>query len=209
MFSLQRFFGKEKTFLGLLEEAAMESYSCALALRDFIAVPSDENALQRLHAARQNNKKCCEQINEMLVKTFVTALEREDIDALATALYKLPKPVIKFAERYNMARQYIDDVDFKEQAETVCQAGEIVVSIVKEIGKSNNLEFVRTLNSRIKQVETEADALEHRLLHKLFSERINALKAIMIKDLHSMLEKAVDRSRDVGNIVTHVVLKNS
>jgi len=45
-------------------------------------------------------KSCFAQISQALVDTFVTAIEREDIEALAGALYKIPKTVEKFAERY-------------------------------------------------------------------------------------------------------------
>jgi hypothetical protein len=31
----------------------------------------------------------------------------------------------------------------------------------------------------------------------------------MLKDLYELLEKVVDRYRDAGNVITHIVLKNS
>ena len=39
--------------------------------------------------------------------TFVTALEREDIEALSNALYKIPKTVDKFTTRILVAPQHV------------------------------------------------------------------------------------------------------
>jgi len=34
-------------------------------------------------------------------------------------------------------------------------------------------------------------------------------RALLLKDLFELLEKVIDRCRDAGNVVTHIVLKNS
>ena len=36
-----------------------------------------------------------------------------------------------------------------------------------------------------------------------------AHKALLLKDLYELLERIIDRCRDAGNVVTHIVLKNS
>ena len=56
------------------------------------------------------------QISQALVNTFVTALEREDIEALSGALYKMPKTVEKFAERYALFAEQLMDIDYASRA---------------------------------------------------------------------------------------------
>ncbi|PYM09779.1 MAG: pit accessory protein, partial [Verrucomicrobia bacterium] len=34
-------------------------------------------------------------------------------------------------------------------------------------------------------------------------------KVIALKDLYELLEKVIDRCRDAGNVINHIVLKNS
>jgi len=41
--------------------------------------------------ARRKGKRITEDIDEHLCKTFVTPIEREDIESLSDALYKIPK----------------------------------------------------------------------------------------------------------------------
>ena len=47
------------------------------------------------------------------------------------------------------------------------------------------------------------------LLKELYSGRYEATKAMVIRDLFELMEKAIDRCRDAGNVVIHIVLKNS
>lgn len=75
----------------------------------------------------RKEKRITEKISEELVKTFVTALEREDIEALANALYKVPKSVEKFAERYSPASDQLKGVNFLKQAELMSMATETIV----------------------------------------------------------------------------------
>jgi uncharacterized protein Yka (UPF0111/DUF47 family) len=35
------------------------------------------------------------------------------------------------------------------------------------------------------------------------------VQVVILKDLYDLIEKVVDRCRDAGNVVAHIVLKNS
>jgi uncharacterized protein Yka (UPF0111/DUF47 family) len=47
------------------------------------------------------------------------------------------------------------------------------------------------------------------LTQKFYEPGFPALKAVILKDLYDLNEKVVDRCRDAGNVISHVVLKNS
>ena len=55
----------------------------------------------------------------------------------------------------------------------------------------------------------EADEVILAMLKELFSGRHDAIKVMALKDLYELLEKVIDRCRDTGNVITHIVLKNS
>jgi hypothetical protein len=93
MFSLQTLFGKGDRFYQLLEDAAREAHESVRLVIEMIKSPDSAKRLDDLALTRRKEKKIAEQISAELVKTFVTGLEREDIEALALALYKIPKTV--------------------------------------------------------------------------------------------------------------------
>jgi uncharacterized protein Yka (UPF0111/DUF47 family) len=209
MFSLQRFLGKDGKFFDLLEEASQQAMICAHSLRLILESPEDMLNISKLRQARQKNKALIEEISEIVVKTFVTVIEREDIEALANALYKIPKPIEKFAERFIMSRDLISTDLFNKQAILVEASAIDVCSMVKEFRKGVNIESIKSLNSKLQKAEAEADFLEMNLLNDLFHNNKDPIKIILIKDLYDLLEKSIDRCRDSGNVITHIFLKNS
>lgn len=210
MFSLQKFFGKDPQFFDLLEQLADEVKKGTQALNQLILTPTAPASTHALLDARKKTRQIHDQISELVVVTFVTTLEKEDIKAMSDALYRVLKPIEKFVERLNVSKELIKGVDFSKQASVIQKAVDIVVELVGEVRKSGNLERVKTLTSRMHQTESEADALELDLLKDLYQNSANeAVKLFIGKDLYDLLERATDRCRDVGNVVMNIALKNS
>lgn len=209
MFSLQQLFGKGDKFQALLEEAAQEARESVRVVLKLITTPDASQSIDDLVLARRKEKKIAAQISEELVKTFVTGLEREDIEALSLAIYKIPKTAEKIAERYLLGQSHLNGVDFKRQAEWMDKATEVVLAMVQQLKDLKHLQKIKDLNDRLQYVEGEADKLMLELLKELYSGRYDALRAIVIRDLYELMEKLVDRCRDTGNVVMHIVLKNS
>ncbi|NAW49685.1 hypothetical protein, partial [Salmonella sp. gx-f5] len=85
------------------------------------------------------------QISEELVNTFVTALDREDIEALNSALYKIPKTVEKFAERYEIVAQRLTGVDFAQRAMVLERSSAVVVEMIGELRRGLRIDPVKKL----------------------------------------------------------------
>jgi len=209
MLSIQKLLGKDDQFFNLLEASAAEALTSAQTLNRLLRSPDQKPALTAFVQSRRKDKKITRQIEEKLVKTFVTTLEREDIEALSSSLYKVPKTIEKFAERLALAPPQVRETDFRRHAEMLEKATEIVLAMVKALRHAAHLEEIKELNGRLQQVEGDADDLMLDLFKDLYSGRHDALKVIALKDLYELLEKVVDRCRDAGNVVTHIVLKNS
>ena len=58
-------------------------------------------------------------------------------------------------------------------------------------------------------IESEADRLILELYRDLFTNERDPSKLMLRKDLFELLEKAIDRCRDAGNVIYQIVLKNS
>ncbi len=100
-------------------------------------------------------------------------------------------------------------MDFSRQIGLLEQATDCVVQMVKSLRNGVNLEEIKALNDRLQQIEGEADDAIMELYRDLFSGKHDAIKVIVLKDLYELLEKVVDRCRDAGNVISHIVLKNS
>ncbi len=166
-------------------------------------------ALAELAVARRNEKKNAEVISEELVKVFITALDREDIEALSKALYRIPKTVEKFGERYDLMRHLVKASDFSPQMALAQEAAAVVVQMVDMLAKSPKLEDVKAANDKMQELEGSADRLVLGNLREIYAGGMDPIKAMAQRDLFDLLEKVIDRCRDAGNIVSQIVLKNS
>ena len=209
MFSLQRILGKEDKFFSLLEASAREAHTSVQALVKLSKALDQPKVLDDLVHSRRKDKEITKEISAAVYTTFVTALEREDIEALSNALYKIPKTVEKFSERVLLAPQSIRGIDFSTQISLLERATDVVLEMVKALRRGMDLERVKDLNEKLQYLEGEADKHMMVLYKDLFGGRHEPLQVIALKDLYELLEKVIDRCRDVGNVISHIVLKNS
>ena len=211
MISLQKFFGKDDKFFTLLEASAQEARHCVEVLNKILSQPGVTPKLEEFHAAKEADKKITQQINEAIVTTFVSQLEKDDIEVLSAALYKIPKTVEKIAERFIISVAVMKDVTFDKHIRLLDAATLCVVDLIKllrHIG-AGRLDEAKSINAKLQQVEAEADTVILEMMKDLFSGKHDPIKVMAMKDLYELLEKVIDRCRDTGNIVTHIVLKNS
>ena len=209
MFSLQKLLGKDDKFFRLMEGSAEEARASIRSLSATLKASAEKRSLDGFVEARRKEKQITQELSEHLARTFVTPLEREDIQALANSLYKIPKSVEKFGERLLFAGEHVRDVSFAKQVSMLEKAGDTVVTLVQELRKGVNLEKVKGQNDQLQQIKGDADNLMLELLRDLYNGDHSAMRVIVLKDLYELLEKVFDRCRDVGNIVFHIVLKHS
>jgi uncharacterized protein Yka (UPF0111/DUF47 family) len=209
MFSLQKLFGKSDLFYDLLEKSAEEALHGVQALRTIFLEAPTRNNVEELKGVRRKDKQITEQINEALCKTFVTELDREDIEALSNALYKIPKTVEKTAERFLIYSPKLAGSDFTRQLDMMNSAATTVVKMVKELRNKMHLERMKDLNSTLQHIEGDADKLVLDLLRDLYGREQDAIRIMMLRDLYDLMEKVIDRCRDAGNVLSLIVLKYS
>jgi len=124
-------------------------------------------------------------------------------------LYKIPKIVEKFAERYMLAAERLGEVDFASRAQMLERACEVIEEMVGLLRKGMNIDTSKALNDKMQAIEAEADRLILELYRDTYARETDPMRYLILKDLFEMLEKAIDRCRDAGNVVHQIVLKNS
>lgn len=212
MFSITKLLGHDEKFFDLLEASAQQADSSVHHLVALLARLEQHDSPQSLDEfvhSRRKDKQITQELTEQLCKTFVTPLEREDIQALGAALYKIPKTVEKIGERILICPADLAGRTFRKHLELLDQAAEAVLAMVKELRKGTDAATAREMNSRLQKIEGEADQLELDMLRDLYHGDYESKQIIFLRDLYELLEKVIDRCRDAGNIILQVVLKYS
>ncbi|NBP24727.1 MAG: pit accessory protein [Proteobacteria bacterium] len=139
MFSLQRFVGGGDVFFDLLEASAARAQESVNLLAQTLACPGAA-ALDSSALVRAREERITEELQERLVTTFVTPLEREDIDALATALNKIPRTLERFTERFLVCPRRVQQM--KERNDTLQylegEADKHMVELIGELYRSGH-----------------------------------------------------------------------
>jgi uncharacterized protein Yka (UPF0111/DUF47 family) len=208
MLSIQKYFSQDAKFYDLLEASADETRALTGLLVELLK-NGKHSDLADFARERAKDKRITEQISEELVSTFITGLEREDIETLSYSMYRICKVIEKFAERYNLAPERLAGIDFAPQVELMVRATETLSRMVRLLRKMPPLETVKAMNDQLQAIESEADEVMLDLLRNLYGGAFEPLQAMMLRDLYDLLERAIDRCRDCGNAMSHIVLKNS
>jgi len=213
MISLQRFLTKDEKFFDLLENSAHEVRKSVEALAEIATSPesASTSAMDKFYQSRRNETKIAQEITEELCKTFITPLEREDIESLSSALYKIPKNLEKFTERFNLFQGCMQSKEsFLHQIEILEMAADTLTQMIKSLRRNPKIDTIKSQNERLLSLEADGDKLLLEMTWELFQRHgKETLNIFILKDLYDLLEKTIDRFRDAGSIVFRIVLKNS
>lgn len=211
MISLQRLLSKDEKFFDLLEASADEVQKNVLALIELVKSPDLSSRIDSFNETRRNETRIANEITEELCRTFVTPLEREDIESLSSALYKIPKNLEKFAERVTAFQPYIkDEQSFIHQTNILDLMAVTMSEMIKSLRHNPKLDVIKGQNNHMLALETEGDKLMLELTKDIYLRYgSEPLKCYILRDLYDLLERAIDRFRDAASIVFRIILKNS
>ncbi|MBP6507139.1 MAG: DUF47 family protein [Opitutaceae bacterium] len=212
MFSLKKLFGKDDKFFDLLEAGADAANASVKLLANYLQTLSTGGSpanLDEFVQSRRKEKRVRHEMTEALSRTFVTPLEREDIEALSFALYRIPKAIEKIVERLSIYPGKVPHAGFLRQTELLLLAADAVVFMVKQLRGGTNIERIREANDRLQYAEGEADNVMLGLLKELYHGPYDAKELVIQQEIYELVERAVDRCRNAGNVVVAIVLKHS
>lgn len=164
-----------------------------------------EKALKYKKKGKLSYKAVLKQLN----KSFITPIEREDIQTIAVQLNKITKKIVKACLNLEVYRlnDYTDEM--KEQALTLVQATDKLAEIVKLFKKVSDVEKITKLNIEMKEIEAHGDEIHRRAIGNLFSGKYEALEVIKLRDMYKEIENAFDACFYVTDTILNVVLKQS
>ena len=194
--------GKEEKFFSILENHAGLTYESAEMMeRVFKGEVSKEEAFLEIDTKEKAADELVNETVDRLRKTFITPMDREDIqlliDQLDTTLDNI-KEIMDKMVMYHVGKP----------SDGAIRMSEIVVKCVKHINKS--IGYMGSLEGRVHQVlklESEADNIYHEEMAKLFTECTDPIEIIKWKEILSSMEDVIDGCEDLVGTFRRVVLK--
>ena len=211
MFSVKKLLGRDEKFYDLLESSADEARNSASLLVTILGTEGSAQVsnIHDIIQARRKDKLITQRITEELCKTFVTPLEREDIEALSLALYRIPKTVEKIVERLVICPARVPRESLQRQVALLEQAVDCVVAMVRQLRLGNRIEQIQNYHAKLQFAEGEADKVVLALVKDLYNGPHDAKEVFILTELYDLVEAAIDRARDAGQVVFMIMLKYS
>ena len=201
---------REAKFFDFFNQHAELSASAALELKALLA---DLTQLESRSRAIGRSEKMADQVThqtvQLLHKTFVTPLDRDEIHRLITGMddiLDLMEDVATSLFLYDVKALTPDAQRLGE----ICVACTIKVrDAVAKLESMKNADAILAICGEIDRLESDADHVFHAAVAKLFREESDVRQIIKLKEIYQLLESITDKCEDVANVIEGIVLENA
>lgn len=211
---LARFLPRDEEFFDKFDEAAANAAETSALLLDIVEHEDDrERKVRRLRDLEHQGDDITHRIYSALNSTFVTPLDRDDIQGLTSniddvvdALEEVGKRIwlYKLGKTTEPARLLAKIAD--EQCAIIAKAVPMLETVAKQATE------MRTAVLELHRLENEADEALTRALTTLYdgiTEVPALITAIRWHEMYQLLEDTTDRAEHVANSLEGILLKHA
>ena len=196
----------EKEILVTLDNLAKKSVQISEELVVMLTDLKINECQKKIHTIETEADKLVRDIFSELNRTFITPLDREDMQRVAS---KIDDTI-----------DHIDGISARLRSYKITTAPPYAMEMAKELVKATK--EVELMTSKLRNIKNPSSMIEHcrntsAIEHKvddLYSAAItklfesnDAIEIIKLKDIYEKMESASDRCVDVADVVEDIVLK--
>jgi uncharacterized protein len=164
---------------------------------------------QNVQTAEKAADKLTHEAIDLLHKTFITPLDRDEIHKLISTMDDVLDLMEDVATAISLYDVQAVTAEAKQLAH-VCTAcvGRVEAAVAMLSDMKQAREILKACEE-IDRLESEADRLLRSAMSKLFREEDNVKTLIKLKAIYELLEAVTDKCEDVANIIEGIVLENA
>ncbi len=207
---LKAFLPKDKIFFSLFEEICKNLTEMSEAFVKAMHEPDYNTrmaALDRLEDWEHKNDSLTHKVFLELGQNFITPFDREDIHYLATALDDVADYMYAGGKKivtYNVSE--INDY-MKEMSLIVKESVSHLTDAVSHLRDMKNIRAITEACVKVNSLENKADNLFDQGITSIFSNNLDAVEIIKLKDVYEDLEIITDKCEDATNTIESIIVK--
>lgn len=205
-----RLMPSEGKFFDLFNQHADLAVKCA---KEMVALMTNFDDLEiRVHAIETLEKqadKVTHNAIDLLHKTFITPLDRDDIHQLITRMDDILDLLEDAAQTISLYDIKAITPEAKRLAELCLACAEKVKAAVGLLSNMDNSRQILTICEEIDRFESDADHVMRAAMSKLFRDEPDVRNLIKLKAIYEILETVTDRCEDVANIIEGIIVENA
>ena len=206
---------KNLEFFDCFESSAQNAVHCAELLLS-LAKSGEVGNFDRMAAiteAEHTGDRITHETLDRLEQTYITPIDRDDIHRLITRIDDVVDMTEAVAQRMMCYKITSISEAFKNQCDVLVKATRLMSAAVvglrhiKDRGKKAGINIDQLIIA-VHTAEEEADSTHHKFLGELFESGLDPFQVIKWKELHELVEQAIDFCDDVACMIHGIMLKN-
>ncbi|WP_374581896.1 DUF47 domain-containing protein [Pseudoduganella sp.] len=168
-----------------------------------------ENRVHAIESIEKEADKITYTAVDLLHKTFITPLDRDDIHKLITKMDDILDLMEDAAQTVSLYDLHSVTPEAKRLAELVLACCEKVKAAVAMLSNMDNASAIVGICEEIDRLESDADHVMRAAMSKLFRDEPDVRNLIKMKAIYEILETVTDRCEDVANIIEGIIVENA
>ncbi|HSN41292.1 MAG TPA: DUF47 family protein [Burkholderiales bacterium] len=205
-----RLMPREGRFFELFNEHAGQVVQGSRELAVLVASGDDlERRAYNIESIEKRADKIAQSTIELLHKTFITPLDRDDIHQLISKMDDILDLIEDAAQLIFIYDIRVVTDEERKLADICVMCTEKVQTAVGMLSNMNNAAAILAVCVDIDKLESEADHVMRAAMAKLFRDEPDVRQVIKLRAVYQTLEAVTDSCEDVANIIEGIVLENS
>jgi predicted phosphate transport protein (TIGR00153 family) len=205
-----RFMPTEGKFFELFNQHAD---LCVKGAHEMVGLMTNFDDLEMRTHAIEGIEKQADKITyatvDMLHKTFITPIDRDDIHKLITRMDDILDLMEDAAQTVSLYDLKAVTPEAKRLAELCLACCEKVQAAVALLHNMDNSRQIVAICEEIDRLESDADHVMRAAMSKLFRDEPDVRNLIKMKAIYEILETVTDRCEDVANIIEGIIVENA
>ena len=196
----------EKELLVILDGLAKKAVEASEAVYELLQDPSNAEKIKEVSRIETEADVLIRDIFTELNRTFITPLDREDMQRVASKIDDIIDFMDGIGARFASYKITTAPPHTLEMAKELVKATKEVEFMVSKLNNIKNPKLMIEHCRNTSKIEHAIDDLYRTAISELF-ESNDAINIIKLKDIYETMETASDRCVDVADVIEDIVLK--
>jgi uncharacterized protein Yka (UPF0111/DUF47 family) len=196
-------------YFAFFEEAAANCKETAQLFHQISESGGNDMLLEEARRLKRQSNATAKAILRKLNSTFITPIDREEIQSLANLLNKITKRIVRVCFNLRIYRIETVTSDLTMQIGNLMEAVDALYPVIRIVRNTSQVDEATKYNNQMKEIESKGDDILNQTMAKLFSEAVPPLDVIKYREIHKDIESVLNLCYDVSDEVLSIVLKHS
>ena len=168
----------------------------------------DEAAAKKIHDYEHEGDTLSHEITDMLNRTFITPIDREDIYALANQLDDVLDMINAMAGRMKLYKLDPGNDYFSQFIDLIDQSSVALSNAVKHMHDTKRARRVLDHCIEINRLENMGDQVREKAIGSLFETEKDPIMVIKWKEMYEVAEGTLDKCEHVAKVIESILVKH-